>query len=80
MKIKDLKKKQEELDNIKDLKQKQEELDEEIIKCPKCGNEDRWGFYREYGDCGWCVAEYMEKQERKNRDLDKEAEKDNIKE
>jgi len=47
----------------KDLKKRQDELDEEILICPKCGDKEKWGWFREWG----C-----------NRDLDKEAEKDKI--
>ena len=45
----------------KDLKKRQEELDEEELICPKCGDKEKWGWYREWG----C-----------NRDLEKVAEKD----
>ena len=34
---------------IKQLKKRQEELDNEILKCPDCSGKIDWGWYKEFG-------------------------------
>lgn len=46
---------------IKDLQDTQDILDEEIVPCPKCGKEEKWGYIREWGDCNECVGDEMRK-------------------
>jgi len=46
---------------IKELQKEQDKLDEEIVICPKCGKEEKWGFIREWGNCNECVGDNMGK-------------------
>jgi len=36
---------------IKDIQKKQDELDHETLLCSKCGKEEIWGFIRDWGVC-----------------------------
>lgn len=48
---------------LRELRKKQDELDEQIVDCPHCGKEEKWGFIREWGDCSRCVEKYMKEHE-----------------
>ena len=46
---------------IKQLKKRQEELDDEMFRCPKCKGKEKWGLYREFG-CEKDLDKWLEKE------------------
>jgi len=64
--------------SVEQLKKLQDKLDEQVAKCIKCGQEDKWGFMREYGgQCGDCIGKDMQEHSKKLEEELKRSENNN---
>lgn len=46
-----------------EIQKQQDKLDEELVECPLCGKEEKWGFLRKWLSCSKCVEEEMRDRE-----------------
>ena len=60
--------------NYKELIKKQKELDEEEFICPKCGEKEKWGFYKDWA----CIKEFENRTIITLKETGMDATKDNI--
>jgi len=57
-----------------ELIKKQDELDEEEFICPKCGEKEKWGFYKDWA----CIKEFENRTIIPLKETGMDATKDNI--
>ena len=60
--------------NYKELIRKQDELDNEEFICPKCGEKEKWDWFREWG----CMRDFEKGAETPLKETGIDATKDNI--